>query len=94
MTEFAKPASAGTRDVCLPETLKRPRLRRSLAAEYLELRWGIIIAVQTLAKLACIGGGPEYQRFNRTPLYSPAALDVWAIKKLGKPVTNTSQEES
>jgi hypothetical protein len=41
--------------------------------------------------LACIGGGPEYQRFNRTPLYSPAALDVWAIKKLGKPVTNTSQ---
>ncbi|WP_247364311.1 hypothetical protein [Bradyrhizobium sp. 156] len=94
MTEFVEPASAGTADVCLPDRLNRPRLRRSLAAEYLELRWGITVAVQTLAKWACTGGGPEYQRVNRTPLYSPAALDAWAVKKLGKPVTNTSQEES
>jgi hypothetical protein len=92
MTELVEPASAGRADVCLPEKFKRPRFRRALAAEYLDLRWGITVAPQTLAKWACTGGGPEFQRLNRTPLYSPAALDAWAIKKLGKPVTSTSQE--
>jgi hypothetical protein len=87
-----QPALAGTDAACLPEKFNRPRLRRQIAVEYLELRWGITVAVQTLAKWACKGGGPEYQRVNRTPLYSPSGLDAWAAKKLGKPVTSTSQE--
>jgi hypothetical protein len=92
MAELVASASAETGGVTLPEKFKRPRLRRQIAVEYLEMRWGITVAVQTLAKWACTGGGPEYQRVNRTPLYSPSGLDAWASKKLGKPVTSTSQE--
>jgi hypothetical protein len=33
-------ALAGTAALCLPEKFNRPRLRRKLAAEYLEARWG------------------------------------------------------
>jgi hypothetical protein len=88
----AEPATAGTEVACLPEKFNRPRLRRVVAAEYLEMRWGITVAPSTLAKWACKGGGPEFQPCNRTPLYTPAALDAWATKKLGTPRTSTSQE--
>lgn len=92
MNETEKPASAGTGELCLPQKFNRPRLRRHVAAEYLLQRWGIEVAVQTLAGWACRGGGPAFQRVNRTPLYTPAALDAWAVNKLGDPITSTSQE--
>jgi hypothetical protein len=92
MDDTAELASAGAGELCLPEKFNRPRLRRKLAAEYLELRWGITIAPSTLAKWACTGGGPAFQRMNRTPLYSPVGLDAWAVVKLGRTVNSTSQE--
>lgn len=45
-------------------------LRRRPAAEYLREQRGIPCSEKTLAKLACIGGGPVYRLFGRIPLYT------------------------
>lgn len=66
-------------------------LRRHGAAEYLHAKWGIPCSKKTLAKLACIGGGPAYHLYNRTPLYAPADLDAFAEAKLSKLVRSTSE---
>jgi hypothetical protein len=66
-------------------------LRRRAAAEYLRERRGVPCSEKTLAKLACIGGGPIYRLFGRIPLYSIADLDAYAEAKLSKPVRSTSE---
>jgi hypothetical protein len=66
-------------------------LRRNAAANYLREKWGIPRSAKTLAKLACIGGGPVYRLFGRIPLYTTADLDAYADAKLGKPVHSTSE---
>jgi hypothetical protein len=66
-------------------------LRRPAAADYLRVKWGIPCSKKTLAKLACIGGGPVYTLYNRTPLYAPADLDAYSAAKLRKPVRSTSE---
>jgi hypothetical protein len=68
-----------------------PYLRRRAAAEYIRVRWGIPCSEKTLAKLACIGGGPVYRLCGRTPLYAPPDLDSFAESKIGKPVRSTSE---
>ena len=90
MTEELKPASAGMAEPCLPPALRKPRLRRWEAADYLKIVHGIEVAPATLAKWASVGGGPAYQKVNRTPLYPTVELDSWAADKLGDPVRNTS----
>lgn len=91
MTEIAKPASAGTAELCLPPHLRKPRLRRWEASEYLCLAHGIEVAPATLAKWASVGGGPAFQKVNRTPLYPKTELDSWAADKLGIPIRSTSE---
>ncbi len=81
-------------DTTLPAALRKPRLRRTEASEYLMLKHGLPIKPATLAKYACLGGGPELQHFNRTPLYHRDELDKWAAKRLGKPVSSTSEIEA
>ena len=71
-----------------------PYLRRRAAAEYLRSRWGIPCSEKTLAKLACVGGGPVYRLCGRIPLYTPADLDTFAESKISKPVRSTSEYES
>lgn len=66
-------------------------LRRAEASIYLKQRHGIDRAPQTLAKLACIGGGPTFRHFGRTPLYAPADLDAWAASLLSPAKTFASQ---
>ncbi len=66
-------------------------LRRRAASAYLRERWGIPCSEKTLAKLACIGGGPVYRVWSRTPLYAPADLDAFAQSKLSKPLRSTSE---
>lgn len=78
-------------DIILPSHLRKTRLRRDEASEYLGLVHGIPIAKATLAKLACIGGGPAFQRSVRTPLYAVTELDRWAAERLGQPVKSTSE---
>ena len=65
--------------------------RRRAAAEYLRQQRGIPCSQKTLAKLACIGGGPVYRLFGRIPLYLIADLDAYADAKLSKPVRSTSE---
>ena len=53
------------------------RLDRKEAAQFLTAH-GYRTAPATLAKLACIGGGPGFQSFGRRPLYREADLLAWA----------------
>ena len=69
---------------------ERP-LRRREASEYLKAR-GFPVAVATLNKLACVGGGPAFQTFGRIPLYKPQDLDAWAAARLSPPRHNTSDK--
>jgi hypothetical protein len=67
-------------------------LRRADAARYLQNKFGLRCAKQTLAKLAVIGGRPTFRLAGRTPLYAPSDLDGWAESKIGGPRLSTSQE--
>ena len=75
----------------LPPRLRKPRLRRSEACEYLRIVHGIQIAPATLAKWASVGGGPSFQKFGRWPLYPSQSLDDWAKERLSAPVRSTSE---
>lgn len=65
-------------------------LRRAAAAEYLKNRYGVGSAA-TLAKLACIGGGPLFRKLGRFPVYAPADLDAWAVGRTSAKVSSTSE---
>lgn len=86
-----KPALAGMAEPCLPPHLRKPRLRRDEAVEYLKLKHGIDRSVATLAKWAVMGIGPRYQKVNRSPLYPTAELDTWADEALGDLRNSTSE---
>ncbi len=68
----------------------RAYLRRREAAAYLQERYGAYTA-ETLAKLACVGGGPCFRKMGAFPLYSPADLDAWAEARMSKPMASTSE---
>ena len=65
------------------------RLDRRQAAAFLTAR-GYRTAPATLAKLACIGGGPTFESFGRKPLYREADLLAWARGKTTGPRRSTS----
>jgi hypothetical protein len=69
-------------------------LRRTAASIYLDQTYGLHRAPATLAKLAVIGGGPEFQRIGRVPFYSPESLDEWVASKLSAPMRSTSDMAS
>ena len=92
MTEVEMPSSGRTGELCLPPALRKPRLRRWEASEYLKIKFGIEVATATLAKWASIGGGPDFQKVNRTPLYPTVRLDAWAIEKLSVPVRRSTSD--
>ena len=71
-----------------------PLLRRIGASAYLRQKWGIERAPATLAKLACVGGGPKFYRAGRWPMYDAADLDLWARELLGSLVASTSEPGS
>lgn len=90
MTDLHSRELPATPELCLPPALRKPRLRRWEASQYLELVHGINYAPATLAKLASVGGGPTYQKNLRTPLYPRDELDAWALARLGKLRRSTS----
>jgi hypothetical protein len=65
-------------------------LRRSQAAAYLHQQFGAY-TTGTLAKLACLGGGPQFRKIGKYPVYSQADLDAWAASKMSAPVSSTSE---
>jgi hypothetical protein len=68
-------------------------LRRKEAGQYLRDKFGFG-SYGTLAKLATVGGGPEYCYIGTIPVYLPAKLDEWALSKLSQPVRSTSDPEA
>ena len=68
-------------------------LRRRAAGEYLRQRYGFG-SEKTLAKLACLGGGPEFRKAANAALYEPAKLDEWALAKISAPRRSTSYAEA
>lgn len=76
----------------LPVALRKPRLRRTEATDYLRLVHGVEVAPATLAKYASVGGGPRYQKINRTPVYPKDELDQWAAEKLGSLMCHSSDK--
>lgn len=91
MTSIEVREIPATPQLCLPPALRKPRLRRWEVSEYLRLVHGIEVATATLAKWASVGGGPGFNKVNRTPLYPTVELDRWAIERLGRLVRSTSE---
>jgi hypothetical protein len=67
-----------------------PRLRRREASAYLAEVHGLQEAPTTLAKRACLGGGPVFELFGLTPYYRTESLDLWAAERLSGPRRSTS----
>jgi hypothetical protein len=65
------------------------QLDRKQAAEFLTSR-GFKTAPATLAKLACLGGGPVFRSYGRKPLYLPRDLLAWAQARCTGPRRSTS----
>ena len=64
-------------------------LNREKSAEYVRGK-GLRCTKATLAKLACVGGGPSFQKFGRDVVHTPANLDLWIAARLSAPKTSTS----
>lgn len=71
-------------------TGRKTLLRRAQAAEYIVANFGFPVSKKSLAKWACVGGGPPFRRAGRFPLYDPEDLDAWAEAKIGPLQTSTS----
>lgn len=65
-------------------------LRRHQAANFLQANYGFG-TTETLAKLACVGGGPRFRKLGRFPVYTKDDLDDWAKSRLSEPVTSTAE---
>jgi hypothetical protein len=66
-------------------------LRRKQAGEYLKKTYGFG-SERTLAKLACIGGGPEFRKAGAAVLYEIPVLDNWAQSKISGAQGSTSDK--
>jgi hypothetical protein len=66
-------------------------LNRNQAAKHCTEQ-GCPTAPTTLAKLATVGGGPQYVKWGRTPLYTQEGLDRWIQEKLGRPRRSSSDQ--
>jgi hypothetical protein len=66
------------------------RVRRREASAYLAEVHGVHEAPATLAKKACLGGGPIFEYFGRIPYYPTVSLDCYAQSRLSGPRRSTS----
>ncbi len=93
MDHDLNPAEAGTGAACLPPALRnKVRYRSDEASTYLGTMHGVTVAARTLDKLRSVGGGPRFQKFNRSALYHRDDLDTWALAKLGGTRGSTSDD--
>jgi hypothetical protein len=63
---------------------------RTEASNFLGER-GFRVAIGTLAKYATTGGGPNFIKFGRKPLYTEQSLSDWLERKLSREVASTSE---
>ena len=71
----------------------KPFMQRPAASAYVASK-GLEFSKNTFAKLATVGGGPEYQIFGGRAYYTEAALDSWIAEKLSAPRRLTSDAVS
>ncbi|MFO1160924.1 MAG: hypothetical protein U1E60_18940 [Reyranellaceae bacterium] len=72
---------------------ERPAMhRRASASEYLKRKYGISLSSSTLAKKAVTGGGPPFYKDGPYPIYPEPGLDEYAVGRLGKLRSSTSDE--
>lgn len=69
-------------------------LRRKEASRLLKEKYNISRTPGTLAKLACLGGGPKFQYVGRIPMYRADVLDEWAQAQFSVPFASTSQKKN
>src|SRR5262245_52051817 len=65
-------------------------LNRDAQSRYLKEKWGIKRAKRTLAKQACLGGGPKLFYVGRIPVSTPEYLDEYAESLLTGPFESTA----
>ena len=70
--------------------LDEPLMRRADAAKYLHQRVGAYTA-QTLAKLACTGGGPRFVKVGHFPLYKASDIEQWIAARMSPLVAHNSE---
>ena len=73
-------------------TIKKYYTRRE-SAEYLRNR-GVPCSEKTLAKMAVLGGGPEYSIYGRNAVSTAEQLDAHIERKLKKPRRSTSARDA
>jgi hypothetical protein len=71
-----------------------PRYRDRRAAAQFLTEQGYKTAPATLARLACVGGGPAFRKFGRKPLYNDEDLLDWAHSRLSAPMRSTSEADA
>ena len=69
--------------------IKKEYLTRGQAAEYC-IKQGLPVSQKTLAKYACVGGGPKFRKFGTTRvIYKIEDLDDWIERRLSKTFSST-----
>jgi hypothetical protein len=68
-------------------------VRRKAAGAYLKEKYGFG-SEKTLAKLACLGGGPAFRKAGPAVIYEPKHLDEWALAQIGELQRSTSDTEA
>lgn len=64
--------------------IRKEYLTRGQAAEYC-IKQGLPVSPKTLAKYACVGGGPKFRKFGTTRvIYKIEDLDEWIERRLSK----------
>ena len=62
--------------------IRKEYLTRGQAAEYC-IKQGLPVSPKTLAKYACVGGGPKFRKFGRMRVvYKITDLDEWIEQRL------------
>ncbi len=75
----------------VPQALDTLLTRDAVAVALTEA--GYPVSAATLATKATRGGGPEYQLFNRRPLYRWGKALSWAESRLSKPMSSSSSSK-
>ena len=70
-------------------TEEKQYLTRGQAAEYC-IKQGLPVSPKTLAKYACVGGGPKFRKFGTMRvIYKVEDLDEWIERRLSKIFSST-----
>ncbi len=69
--------------------IRKEYLTRGQAVEYC-IKQGLPVSPKTLAKYACVGGGPKFRKFGTMRvIYKIEDLDEWIERRLSKTFSST-----